>query len=81
MTNMGMASITRWAIPAMVKGTHHDLLAKGEPLYPVSNSGDHTRHLMANNPVVTNTRIHVAVIDMHVCAANTTKSDTHRNFA
>ena len=81
MTNMGMASITRWTIPAMVKGTHHDLLAKGEPLYPIPNSGDHTRHLMANNPVMTNTGIHVAVIDMHVCSANTTKSDTHRNFA
>ena len=76
-----MTSIARRADPAMIKRPHHNFLAKGKSVYPLTNARHRARHFMANDPVMPDPCIHIPVIYMHICAAYAAKGNTHRNLA
>jgi hypothetical protein len=65
----------------MIQRAHHNFLADLKALNPLANAGNNARHFMANDTVMTYPRIHIAVIDMHICAANATKGNLHRYLA
>jgi len=81
MTNMGMAGRTGGAFPAMVKRAHHNFLADLKALNPLANAGNNAGHFMADDAVMTYTCIHIAVIDVHICAANAAKGNPHGYLA
>ena len=79
MADMGIPGRAGRAIAARCKRPHHNSLARGK-VCALTCRGNNARHFVPDDPVMANAGIHVAVVDVHVSAADANESYIHRNF-
>ena len=71
MADMLMSYITGRAVTTMVKRPDHHTLTWLKIGYICTYAVDSARHFMADNTLKSDTAIHIAMEDMHICTANT----------
>ena len=80
-TDVLVTSFTGRAVATVIKGAHDHLLTGSQPFNIRANRLDHTGHLVANHALEPDTGIHVAMVDMHIGAANAAIGNANRNLA
>ncbi len=78
---MVMAGCASRAVTAMVQWAHDDLLTRRDVRNPLAHRLDRTGHLVPDNPVEADARVHVPVEHMHVGAADPAIGDPDRGLA
>ena len=81
MTNMIMARRASGAVAAMIERAHHDLLTRSDIRNPLGHCLDRPGHLVADDPVEADARVHVAMEHMHVGAADSAIGHPDRGLA
>ena len=79
-TDMGVSSLAGRAFAAVIQRAHDNFLPELKTSHAFAEAFDHARHLMANHTVVANARIHIAVVDVHIGAANPAIGDANGRF-
>ena len=75
LTNMRVASLTRGALSAGIERSYHHRIACVETTDTGTGRADGARHLMTDNPMITNALIHMPQINMQIGTTNTTKGN------
>ena len=65
----------------MIKRAHDDFLTYLKVGYTVAHCINNAGHFVAYDPVQTNAGIHIAVIHMHIRAANAAECDAHSDLS
>ena len=80
MADVTVSGVACRAIPAVIQRTNHNTLPRCNACTPFTNGLHRAGHLVADDSVETDTRIHVAVEDMHVGPANSAIGDADGDF-